>query len=71
MTAIPQGSTAVMARRVEALDSLDDIEVWKDIDAWDGYQVSDQGRVRSWKQPCAGRVWLPRYDVARFAGERP
>lgn len=41
-------STAVMQRRVEAHDSLD--ERWVPVAGWDGYDVSDQGRVRSWKQ---------------------
>jgi hypothetical protein len=25
-------------------------ETWKAIDGWDGYEVSDHGRVRSWKK---------------------
>lgn len=48
-------STAVMQRRVE-------YEEWRGIEGWPGYEVSDQGRVRSWKRPAAGRVWEPDYD---------
>lgn len=55
---MPQNrSTAVMQRRV------DPGEEWREVDLWEGYEVSDLGRVRSWKQRCPGRVWLPRYDM--------
>jgi hypothetical protein len=50
-------SHAVMAQRHEAA------ERWLPIESWPGYEVSDLGRVRSWKQRSPGRVWLPRYDM--------
>ena len=45
-----------MQRRAEAHDSL---EQWREIPAWDGYDVSDFGRVRSWKQRSRSvrRTW--------------
>ena len=37
-------------------------ENWKPVEGWHGYEVSDLGRVRSWKQRTKGRKWLPDYD---------
>lgn len=34
-------------------------EVWKDIKGWEGYQVSDQGRVRSFKKCPEGKLLTP------------
>ena len=31
-------------------------EVWKNIDGWDGYQVSNQGRFKSFKQRPEGKL---------------
>ncbi len=45
-------SHAVMAQRVEAH------EEWRPIAGWPGYEVSDLGRVRSWKWPGKGRKWV-------------
>lgn len=48
-------SPAVMQQRAEPHDSLE--ENWREITGWPGYEVSDLGRVRSWKQRSKGRVW--------------
>jgi len=32
-------------------------ETWRPVAGWPGYEVSDRGRVRSWKQRAPGRVW--------------
>ena len=34
-------------------------EVWKDIDGWTGYQVSNQGRFKSFKKSSNGRLLKP------------
>lgn len=34
------------------------MENWRPILGWDGYEVSDLGRVRSWKWPSKGRQWI-------------
>lgn len=34
-------------------------EVWKNIEGWDGYQVSDQGRFKSFKQSSEGKILTP------------
>lgn len=49
-------SSAVMQQRSEPL------EQWRSIEGWPGYEVSDHGRVRSWKQRTKGRLWLPDYS---------
>lgn len=36
-------------------------EIWKPVEDWPGYEVSDHGRVRSWKRPASGRVWAVDY----------
>lgn len=47
-------SSAVMQQRSEPH------EEWRKIDGWPGYEVSDQGRVRSWKQRSRTqrRTWV-------------
>lgn len=32
-------------------------ETWKSVQGWSGYEVSDRGRVRSWKWPGTMRGW--------------
>lgn len=44
-------SSAVMAQRVETH------EVWRPIQGWGGYEVSDQGRA--WIPPCRKRLEKP------------
>ncbi len=34
-------------------------EIWKDIEGWQGYQVSDQGRVKSFKKYSEGKLLTP------------
>jgi hypothetical protein len=46
-------SPAVMQQRSEP-----HAEQWLPVSDWFGYEVSDQGRVRSWKQRAKGRVWV-------------
>ena len=46
-------STAVMQRQEE----------WRVVIGWPGYEVSDFGRVRSWRQRSPGRTWLVRPDL--------
>lgn len=49
-------SSAVMQQRSEPH------EEWRAIEGWPGYEVSDNGRVRSWKRPTKGRVWGADYS---------
>ena len=48
-------SSAVMAQRREPAGE------WRPIAGWPGYEVSDQGRVRSWKWPGKDRKWVADY----------
>lgn len=52
-----------MQSRAEPRDSLDDAaEVWATVPDWYGYEVSNQGRVRSWKQRTKGRKWVADFN---------
>ena len=48
-------SSAVMQQRAEE---------WRAVEGWPGYEVSDLGRVRSWRQRSPGRTWLVRHDLS-------
>lgn len=55
-------SHAVMQQRHEPHDSLD--EEWRPIPTWDGYEISNHGRVRSWKQRSREKrcTWIVDYN---------
>ena len=53
-------SSAVMQQRSEPHD-----EQWRPVPDWHGYEISDQGRVRSLKHRAKGRVWV--VDASRPA----
>ena len=43
------------------------MEIWKDIEQYPGYQVSNQGQIRSFKQSKEGRILKPKIN-AGYAG---
>ena len=43
------------------------MEIWKDIEQYPGYQVSNQGRIKSFKQSKEGRILKPKIS-AGYAG---
>ena len=52
-----------LAGHFERADFLErEKEIWRAIEGWPGYEVSNMGRVRSWKWPSASRQWVPNYD---------
>jgi hypothetical protein len=62
------------------MSEREDIEIWKPIPQWDGYEISDQGRVRSswfkewspelkrhvWRRGGPWRILKPRKDRAGY-----
>lgn len=49
----PRGRGSVMSSRIEPT-----AEIWVSVPGWPGYEVSDRGRVRSWKWPGKMRAWV-------------